>query len=265
MIYGYAKVSLRGLDLEEQVDILKEAGCQEICKEWMTRSPHEHPAFDELILKLKKGDSVKVVSLQAVARKTREVLFMIEAVSSKGAALKSEQETWLDTSDKGQMEAFKGLLEFSTNSRETRAKFGHMAAQEKGRFGGRPPIPDERMTKALQMYDEGTHSMAEICKETGLKRSTIYDHLSRRRREEMMPPPPPPHPEGGHFPPPPPPPQGFGPGFPPPPPPPHFEGPHPPHCGMHHPHEEEFHRCDAHRHGGPHLPPPPPVDEEVDD
>jgi|GEM_PF-4969648 len=261
MIYGYAKATPDGPNLNDQIKKLQKAGCEEILCEEIGLDPRDNPVFDELILKLDKGDSVVVASLEAVARKTRRLLWMIAAVTEKDATFKSVDESWLDTKDKGQMKAYNGLLEFSMKSRRDRAMDAHKAACKRGRPGGRPPIGDEKMARAIEMYDNGKHSMAEICQETGLKRSTIYDYLQKRKRAGMMPPPPPPPGDfEGHFPPPPPPHHGFEGGYPPPP-------PHCPHGRPHHPSHgeayEEFHRCDEHpHHGGPHFPPPPPVDIE---
>ena len=77
MIYGYARVSTLGQgrdgnSLEEQVNALKEYGCQEIVTEAFSAKTMERPKFQELLSKLEKTDTLAVTKLDRFARTTIE-------------------------------------------------------------------------------------------------------------------------------------------------------------------------------------------------
>ena len=56
---------------------------------------------------------------------------------------------------------------------------GLVAAKKRGRIGGRPRVIDqEKLDNILESLKAGT-SKASICRTYGIRRSTLYDALSR--------------------------------------------------------------------------------------
>ncbi|MBQ9955410.1 MAG: recombinase family protein [Eggerthellaceae bacterium] len=54
------------------------------------------------------------------------------------------------------------------------------AARARGRVGGRPTANPERLELAFRMYDAGTFTVAEICKQSGVSKSTLFKYLKAR-------------------------------------------------------------------------------------
>ena len=72
MIYGYARVSTVGQkdgnSLEAQERDLREAGATEIYSESYTGTKKDRPVLNELLAKLKTGDTLAVTKLDRMAR-----------------------------------------------------------------------------------------------------------------------------------------------------------------------------------------------------
>ncbi len=51
------------------------------------------------------------------------------------------------------------------------------AACARGRNGGRPPVDQESVRKAIKLYLTGQYSVKEITELTGVKPSTLYKNL----------------------------------------------------------------------------------------
>lgn len=77
MIYGYARVSTLGQgrdgnSLEDQVNALKEYGCEEIVTEAFSAKTMDRPKFQQLLNKLEPSDTLVVTKLDRFARTTIE-------------------------------------------------------------------------------------------------------------------------------------------------------------------------------------------------
>ena len=71
---------------------------------------------------------------------------------------------------------FGALAEFERELIRERTRAGLAAARARGRQGGRPrKLDTERKIKMAQsLYNEGTHSIDDICQMLGISRATLY-------------------------------------------------------------------------------------------
>src|SRR5262245_16902704 len=86
--YGYARVSTRDQDLARQIDELKAAGCGNIFKEKASGAKSD---------RLEHGDVLIVTRLDRLARSTRDLLNILDAIGKAGAGFRSLKDTWADT------------------------------------------------------------------------------------------------------------------------------------------------------------------------
>src|SRR5574344_1342565 len=88
MIYGYCRVSSRGqlennsLDLQER-EILNRYENAVIYKEQISGIKSERPVFNEILSKLKKGDTLVTTKLDRLCRSTKEGLEIIKDLQEK--------------------------------------------------------------------------------------------------------------------------------------------------------------------------------------
>src|SRR4051812_31297123 len=89
MKYGYARVSTpgqatKGNSLEEQINKLKEEGCQEIFSDTFTGTKADRPKFKALLDLLKESDILVVTKIDRFARSTIEGSTIVKELLDRG-------------------------------------------------------------------------------------------------------------------------------------------------------------------------------------
>lgn len=79
--------------------------------------------------------------------------------------------------------AFGALAEFERDIICERTQAGLAAARARGRMGGRPKklATPTRVAMARALYDDQTHSIADICETLGISRTTLYRYIRPTR------------------------------------------------------------------------------------
>ena len=141
-LLGYGRVSTDGQSLTAQVAELKAAGCVEIFQEKISGAKADRKQLARLIARLDKGDVLVVTRLDRLARSTRDLLNMLEAVAEKGAGFRSLRDTWADTTTaqgRLMLTVLGGLAEFERELIRSRTSEGRERAKAQGVVMGRKP------------------------------------------------------------------------------------------------------------------------------
>lgn len=177
MYIGYARVSTEDQNLNIQIHELKQAGCDKIFQEKLSGANRQRPELAKMLEQLRKGDAVVIWKLDRLARSTRDLLDIADAIGRAGAGLKSLSEPWADTtSPAGRMvlTVFAGIAEFERELIRERTGTGRIAALKRGvRFGRPASLSTEQAILARRLLDEGK-SAKEVATTFGVNRSTIY-------------------------------------------------------------------------------------------
>src|SRR5256885_6166853 len=131
--YGYARVSTNGQDLAAQVAELMAAGAAKVFKEKVSGAKTDRAELAKLIRRLEPGDVLVVTRLDRLARSTRDLLNVIDAVSTRGAGFKSLKDTWADTTTphgRLMLTVLGGLAEFERELIRARTGEGRKRAKE---------------------------------------------------------------------------------------------------------------------------------------
>jgi DNA invertase Pin-like site-specific DNA recombinase len=96
-VFGYARVSTNGQGLAGQVAELMAAGCAKVFKEKASGAKTDRLELARVIRGLEDGDVLMVTRLDRLARSTRDLLNVLDAVAKQGAGFKSLKDTWADT------------------------------------------------------------------------------------------------------------------------------------------------------------------------
>src|SRR5689334_13426914 len=96
-IYGYARVSTTGQELESQEAELLASGCTTIFKEKVSGAETNRVELGKAVRRLKPGDVLVVTRLDRLARSTRDLLNVLATISERGAGFRSLKDTWADT------------------------------------------------------------------------------------------------------------------------------------------------------------------------
>lgn len=194
MIYGYARVSTADQNLARQIKTLEKAKCETIFKEKLSGATTERPQLNELLDIVEEGDTIIIHSLDRLARSTKDLLNIVEYLKNKGVALKSVNDSWLDTSNDNPfsellLTIMGGLSEYERKVIKQRQKEGIELAKQKGKYRGRTKKYTKYhkgMQHALELYDRREKTVKEICEITKVSRSALYRAINEREKNKQI-------------------------------------------------------------------------------
>lgn len=179
---GYARVSTLDQKLDSQLDELKKIGCTKIFQE-KASSVKKRPELEKCLDYLREGDTLVVWKLDRLGRTTKKLLELIDDLKDRGINLQIIT-LGVDTSTAAGRLFFTmmaGLAEMERELTRERTNIGLQAARARGRIGGRKPIDQEIMNRAMIMY-EAKMTVDDITKTLDISRSTFYKYLNKRDR-----------------------------------------------------------------------------------
>lgn len=140
-VYGYARVSSDGQCLDAQQQTLAAAGAAKVFAEKLSgASAANRKELAKVLAKLQPGDLLLVTRLDRLARSTRDLLNVLDAVSKAGAAFRSLADAWADTSTahgRLMLTVLGGLAEFERELIKIRTSEGRVRAKARGVHMGR--------------------------------------------------------------------------------------------------------------------------------
>lgn len=178
MLIGYMRPYQEDQDCQIQSKNLIKLKCDEIIREEHS-SAKKRNQLKYMVNNVKPGDKIAVHKLFAFADSTRHLVELLEILETKGTYFQSLTEG-IDTSNKNGYQfsdIVKHLVEFQSDVISEKTKKGLNEAKQKGVTTGRPRKPDENVKRAIHMYQCKKYSLAEIKKETGISKSTLYRYL----------------------------------------------------------------------------------------
>jgi DNA invertase Pin-like site-specific DNA recombinase len=173
---GYARVSTNGQDLAGQIAELEAAGCSKIYREKVSGAKTDRPELAKLLRAIEPGDVLIVSRLDRLARSTRDLLNVLDAVAKAGAGFRSLKDTWADTTTphgRLMLTVLGGLAEFERELIRARTGEGRSRAKARGVKFGRPSkLTAHQRQEALQRLAKG-ETQADIARTYNVDATTI--------------------------------------------------------------------------------------------
>jgi DNA invertase Pin-like site-specific DNA recombinase len=185
---GYARVSSRSQSHEEQIRLLKEAGCEVVRAE--KESGKSLDGRDELatvLAFLRPGDSLVVTRVDRLARSLRDLLRIVDQISVKGATLVALAQQIDTATPAGRMflQMLGVIAEFERELIRERQAAGIAAARARGDApGGRKRVIDR--SSVGRLLREGV-STAEIARRLRIGQASVYRIMDELNREKETP------------------------------------------------------------------------------
>jgi DNA invertase Pin-like site-specific DNA recombinase len=174
--FGYARVSTRDQDLAGQIAELQAAGCGNIYKEKASGAKSDRPELAKAIRRLEPGDVLVAVRLDRLARSTRDLLNILDAIGKAGAGFRSLKDAWADTTSahgRLMLTVLGGLAEFERELIRARTDDGRKRAKARGVHFGRPQaLTAHQRKEAIQRLAEGA-VQADLARSYGVSQATI--------------------------------------------------------------------------------------------
>jgi DNA invertase Pin-like site-specific DNA recombinase len=159
-----------------QVADLQAAGCGKIHREKVSGAKTDRQELRKLLRAIEPGDVLMVSRLDRLARSTRDLLNILDAVAQAGAGFRSLKDAWADTTTahgRLMLIILGGLAEFERELIRARTGEGRKRAKARGVQFGRPPklTPHQRQ-EALQRLAKG-ETQADIARTYNVDATTI--------------------------------------------------------------------------------------------
>ena len=192
MIYGYARVSTKGQakdgnSLENQIELLKNNGAEEIYSDSFTGTKTDRPEFNKLLENLQKGDTLIVTKLDRFARSMTQGSELVTELINRGIRVNILNIGVMDNTPASKLirNIFLSFAEFERDMIVERTQEGKAIAKTKKGFKeGRPKkYTDKQLDNALSMLtvNGGDRSYNEVAELLGISKSTLIRENNKRK------------------------------------------------------------------------------------
>jgi DNA invertase Pin-like site-specific DNA recombinase len=175
-ILGYARVSTDGQTLDAQLATLKAAGAERVYSEKISGAVTDRKGLAKATAALEAGDVLLVTRLDRLARSTRDLLNVVDAIGKAGAGFRSLADTWADTTTahgRLMLTVLGGLAEFERELIRARTDDGRKRAMSRGvRFGRKLKLTPHQIQEAVARREAGETTVA-IARSYNVSHSTI--------------------------------------------------------------------------------------------
>ncbi|MGD7047697.1 recombinase family protein [Rossellomorea marisflavi] len=183
MKYGYGRVSTVGQDLQAQLNVMENEGCDKIYSEKFTGTKADRPQFQALLSQLKEGDTLVVTKLDRFARSTAEALGIVKDLFERGVKVHVLNMGLIENTPTGRLifTVMSGFAEFERDLIVERTQEGKAIARQREDYReGRPKkFSKKQVDHALELLTE--HSYKQVEDMTGISKSTLI--RAKRKKE----------------------------------------------------------------------------------
>lgn len=189
MIYGYARCSTNESkqDINRQVRELKAAGANEVFLAYEHGDDNAKTELHALLASTSPGDEILTLEVTRLARSTKQLCDIIEAVKEKHLRLSIVGSITVDCRD-GQIDPMSNAFiqmsgvfaELELRMIRARVKSGMANAKAKGARIGRPQLTKEDIPQVFYRhypaYKNGHLNISELARVCGISRTSVYKY-----------------------------------------------------------------------------------------
>ena len=181
MKIGYARVSTEEQNMDMQLDALRAAGCERVFEDTASGAKEDRPGLAQAIDFAREGDELVVWRLDRVGRSLPHLVKFMSELRTKGVEFRSTSENIETVTPGGRLVAhiFAALAEFELDLIRARTRSGLAAARARGRKGGRPPLPPEKVAALKAMWASKTMTADQIGVQLGIHRATVFKYTKQ--------------------------------------------------------------------------------------
>ncbi len=190
-VYGYVRVSTKEQNEDRQLVALRKHGIakRNIFTDKQSGRDFNRDEYARLMLKLKEGDLLVVKSIDRLGRNYEEILEQWRIITrEKGADIRILDMPLLDTTNSKDLlgtfiaDLVLQVLSFAAENEMSnirqRQREGIETAKAKGVRFGRPPIENDGIGRAIELYRQKKIPLDEAVSMSGMSRSGFYRRLS---------------------------------------------------------------------------------------
>lgn len=175
MHVAYVRVSTVEQNEARQVEAMQQYHIERWYIEKVSGKNVNRPKLQEMLDFVREGDVVHIHDFSRLARSTKDLLDIVEALQAKGVALVSNKEK-LDTSTptgKLLLTMIGAINEFERTNLLERQREGIAIAKREGKYRGRKAVTVPDFGFQYQRYQRREVSKSALAKELGISRPTL--------------------------------------------------------------------------------------------
>lgn len=192
MKIGYVRVSSNTQNPERQEVLMEKLGVEKVYIDVCSGKDSNRPQLMAMMDFIREGDTIIVESISRLARNTKDLLTLTDAMIEKGVDFISQKET-IDTNTpagKAMLTIFGAISQLERDYIRERQQEGIALKKAKQGYQGRPPIQieEEEFKGVYDTWKSGEITARVAMKKLGLKPNTFYRRVKKyeeARREEI--------------------------------------------------------------------------------
>ncbi|WP_331377045.1 recombinase family protein [Sinorhizobium chiapasense] len=186
MLIGYARVS-KGDEQSNKAQsrALADAGCKKVFEEKASGGRWDRPELHRMLDQLRDGDTVVVWKLDRLSRSLKDVLHLMDRMTSAGAGFRSLTEAIDTTTAAGRMmmQMVGSFAEFERAMIHERTTAGLAQARAEGRIGGRRrKLNEKKRLEIVESVLSGRKSAAEMARLYEVSQPTVSRIIAEYRQ-----------------------------------------------------------------------------------
>jgi len=185
MFVGYMRVSSdsdrQNTDLQRDALLAAGVDARHLFEDHASGAGDDRPGLSKALEFVRPGDMLVVWKLDRLGRSLSHLLSIVTTLKDKQVAFRSLTEGMDTTTASGELlfHVFGALAQYERALTHERVIAGLAAAKRRGRAGGRPVVIVGEKRDAIIAALDGGMSKAAVCRNFGVKRTTLIETLAR--------------------------------------------------------------------------------------
>lgn len=176
MRIGYIRVSTQEQNTIRQEVLMEKLGVDEVYIDKTSGKSSERPELKKMMEYVRHGDIVIVESISRFARNTKDLLELVEQLTTKEVEFVSEEEAIDTTTPTGNfmLTIFGAVAELEREYILQRQREGIEIAKQQGKYHGRKPIEHPDFEIVVDQWCKGQITAVAAMKKLGMSKATFY-------------------------------------------------------------------------------------------
>lgn len=185
MLVGYMRVSSesdrQSTDLQRDALLAAGVDVRHLFEDHASGAKDDRTGLAKVLEFVHPGDVLVVWKLDRLGRSLSHLLEIVNTLKSKQVSFRSLTEGMDTTTASGELlfHVFGALAQYERALIQERVVAGLSAARRRGRIGGRPQAITGEKLEAIIAALNGGMSKAAVCRNFGVKRTTLIETLAR--------------------------------------------------------------------------------------
>ena len=176
MKIGYVRVSTQEQNTIRQEVMMRDLGVDRLYIDKASGKNADRPELRRMLQFVREGDTVIVESISRFARNTRDLLELVEQLTTRKVEFISQKEAIDTTTPTGKfmLTTFGAVAELEREYILQRQREGIAIAKAQGKYTGRKPIDVPDLEPVVRRWRAGEMTAVEAMTKLGLKPRTFY-------------------------------------------------------------------------------------------